>query len=98
MEKIFVSVLNMSVSGSVIIAAVIIMRFFFKRLPRVYSYALWSIPAIRLLCPVSVSSVVSLFNFFKPDVSGNRMEYIPSPSRTYVAPTAPADPVVPTLP
>ncbi len=98
MEKIFVSVLNMSISGSVIIAAVIIMRFLFRRLPRVYSYALWAIPAIRLLCPISVSSVVSLFNFLRPDVSGNRMEYIPSPGRATAAPAAPASPVAPTYP
>ncbi len=98
MGKIFVSVLNMSISGSVIIAAVIIMRFLFKKLPRVYSYALWSIPAIRLLCPISVSSVVSLFNFLKPGVSGNRMEYIPSPNITYTAPAIPIEPAAPAIP
>ena len=98
MEKIFVSVLNMSISGSVIIAAVIIMRFLFKRLPRVYSYALWSIPAIRLLCPISVSSVVSFFNFLKPEVSENRMEYIAPPTTAYVAPTLPQNPVVTPMP
>lgn len=78
MDRAFLNVLNMSITGGLIIAAVIIIRLMLKKLPHRYSYALWAIPAIRLLCPISISSVVSIFNLFKPEVEKNKMEYIPS--------------------
>lgn len=76
MGKIFLAVVNMSVTGAVIIGVVMGLRLLLRRLPRKYSYALWLIPAVRLLCPVAVSSAVSLFNLFGATVSDNRMEYI----------------------
>lgn len=82
MGKTFLAVLNMSVTGAVIIGAVICLRLLLKKLPRRYSYALWILPAVRLLCPVAVSSVFSLFNIFGAAVSDNRMEYI-SPGEGY---------------
>ena len=36
----------MSITGAVIIAFVMIVRLFLKKLPRKYSYILWIIPAI----------------------------------------------------
>lgn len=63
-SEIFTAVLNMSITGSLIICAVMLIRLCLKRLPRKFSYALWLIPAVRLLCPVAVSSAVSLFNLF----------------------------------
>lgn len=77
MTDIFRTVLNMSITGAYIAAAIIILRFFMKKLPKKYSYALWSIPGIRLLCPFSFSSAVSLFNLIRPETSENRMTYIP---------------------
>ncbi len=62
--ELFTAVLNMSLTGSLIIAAVLLIRLFLKKLPRKFSYALWLIPAVRLLCPVALSSALSLFNLF----------------------------------
>ena len=53
----------MSITGAVIIAFVMIVRLFLKKLPRKYSYILWIIPAIRLLIPFSLAAPVSVFNF-----------------------------------
>lgn len=64
MTELFKVVLEMSVTGAIIIAAVMLIRLCMKRLPRRYAYFLWIIPAIRLLCPFTVSSEVSLFNLF----------------------------------
>ncbi|MCM1579593.1 MAG: M56 family metallopeptidase, partial [Ruminococcus sp.] len=83
MGRLFYNAVNMSVTGGVIIIAVMLLRILFKKLPRKYSYGLWVIPAVRLLCPVAVSSAVSvfnLFNIFGANVNENRMEYIPSAS------------------
>lgn len=78
MTGIFETVLNMSITGAYIASAIIVIRLLMKKLPKRYSYALWSILAIRLLCPISFSSVVSFFNLFKPTVVENEMTYIPS--------------------
>ncbi|MBQ5809157.1 MAG: hypothetical protein IIW21_05315, partial [Clostridia bacterium] len=63
MLNFFETLLNMSITGAVIIAFVMIVRLFLKKLPRKYSYILWIIPAIRLLIPFSVAAPVSVFNF-----------------------------------
>lgn len=77
MKEAFLAVLNMSVTGAAIIAALLVIRILFKNLPRRFAYALWAIPAIRLLCPFSVPSALSAFNLFRPrSVVGNRMSYI----------------------
>lgn len=89
MNTILYSVLNMSITGSLIIAALILLRIPMKKVPKKYSYILWAIPAVRLLCPVSFSSVISLFNIFRPSVDSNRMEYIP-PSASVIFDASPA--------
>lgn len=99
MEAVFVTVLNMSITGGMIIAALAVLRLMLKKLPRRYSYVLWAIPAIRLLCPISISSVMSFFNLLKPKaVEQNRMEYIVPQATEYIAPTLPADPVITVAP
>ncbi len=78
MAEILRTVLNMSVTGSLIVIILILLRKPLRRAPKKYCYMLWAIPAVRFLCPVSFSSVISLFNIFKPSVDSNRMEYIPT--------------------
>lgn len=71
------TVLNMCITASYICIAVIILRFFMKKLPAKYSYMLWAIPLIRLICPFSVSSAVSIFNIIKPaSASGHTIDFI----------------------
>lgn len=64
-ENLFLTVWNMSLTGSIIICFVLLARCFLRKSPRVFSYALWSVVLFRLLCPVSVSSVFSVLNFTK---------------------------------
>lgn len=81
MTDIFRTVLNMSITGAYISAAIIILRIAMKKLPKKYSYLLWAILGIRLLCPFSFSSAVSVFNVLvpeKPEVSYGQMEFIPN--------------------
>ncbi|MDE6673705.1 MAG: M56 family metallopeptidase [Acetatifactor sp.] len=62
--EIFLSMVNRSITAGIVILAVLLVRAFLGRLnvPRRYIYLLWLIPALRLLCPVTLSSVTSLFN------------------------------------
>lgn len=65
-KEIFSAVTEMSVTGAYIILAILIIRAAIKRLPKRFSYMLWAIPAVRLLCPFSIPSAVSIFNLIKP--------------------------------
>jgi len=62
MEKLFISIINMSITGSYVILAVLLIRFLLKHAPRKYSYLLWSVVGFRLCCPFTFESVFSLFS------------------------------------
>ena len=57
---IFPKVLNMSLTGSIVILAVLLLRLCLKRMPKILSYGRWAVVLFRLLCPVSISLDVSL--------------------------------------
>lgn len=70
-------VLNMSLTASVMIVAVLLLRLLLKKAPRSISYALWAVVLFRLLCPVSFSSPISLLGVLPgPAPEQGRMEYI----------------------
>ena len=60
LEKALIEVLNMSLTASVVILAVFVLRLFLKKAPRIFSYALWAVVLFRLLCPVSFPAPLSL--------------------------------------
>ncbi len=60
-ESVFMTVLNMSLTASYVIAAVLIARLLLKKAPKKYSYALWAAAGFRLVCPVSFKSIFSIF-------------------------------------
>ena len=59
-EKIFIEVLNMSYIGSIVILTVLIARLLLKKVPKRYTYILWSVVLLRLVIPFSFDSVLSL--------------------------------------
>ena len=60
MHELFPMVCNMSLTASAVILAVLAAHLLLRRAPKVFSYALWAVVLFRLLCPVSVTSAVSL--------------------------------------
>ena len=104
MEQIFLTVLNMSLAASIVIAVVLLARLLLRRAPKKWSYLMWSVVAFRLCCPVSLKAAFSVFRL-KPlqgaatavtDTAGrtSAITYIPhitAPATTPV--TAPAAPV-----
>ncbi len=83
MEHLFLTVLNMSLTASYIILAVLLLRLCLRRAPKKYSYALWGVVGFRLLCPFSFSSVFSLFSLRPFDMTaaqaagGAALTYLP---------------------
>lgn len=70
-DKLFLNIINMTVLSSYSILFVIIVRFFFKRAPKKYSFILWSIVFIRLVCPFSFENTFSFVPSFIEEVSDN---------------------------
>lgn len=67
----FTKVLNMSLTASFVITVVLLARLLLRRSPKIFSYALWAVVLLRLLCPVSFPSAVSLIpSGFHDAVSG----------------------------
>ena len=63
--SIFLTLWNMSLTGSMIILFVLLARLVLRKAPRVFSYALWLVVLFRLLCPISFSSALSVLSFTK---------------------------------
>ena len=59
MAEIFDKVLRMSAVASIVILTVIIVRFCLRGAPKKFSYILWALVLVRLLCPVSIESPFS---------------------------------------
>jgi len=81
-------VLNMSLTGSLVIVLVLALRLLLKKAPKIYSYALWAVVLFRLLCPVSFSAPLSLLGLVEAPTSRyeapvSSVEYI-RPDTDYV--------------
>ena len=60
LEQIFLVFFNMTLIGSCVVLVILAARLLIAVCPKVYSYALWSIAALRLLCPFSLESARAL--------------------------------------
>ena len=92
MTDFFVTILNMSLTGSLVILPVLAARWLLRKGPKIFSYALWAVVLFRLLCPVSLASPLSALTLVRPatmDAQGpaTYLEYIVTP-----APEAPTQP------
>lgn len=77
LEKLFVGILNMSLTACIIIPVVIVLRFLLRKAPKFFSYILWSVVLFRLICPVSFSAAFSLLGAFDaPKTESGQISYI----------------------
>ena len=83
MGEIFLKLLNMSITASWIILAVLGIRLLFRRIPKWITCLLWGVVAIRLIFPFSIESAFSLQLSAEPIrtstmVEGELIPYVPS--------------------
>ena len=78
LESLFIRILNMSLTGSLMILAVLLVRLLLRKAPKIFSYALWLVVLFRLLCPISFESGFSLLGVLgvAAEEQGT-VEYIP---------------------
>jgi len=60
MNRLFIEILNMSISASFVAAIVMLIRLFIRKAPKKYSYILWAVVFFRLICPYTIHLPVSV--------------------------------------
>ena len=83
MGAIFLKLLNMSITASWLVLAILVVRLLFGKMPKWMNCLLWGVVAIRLLVPVSVESMFSLQPSAEPIrtstvAEGKILPYVPS--------------------
>ena len=78
MSELFLKIVNMSISASWVVAAVLALRFCLKKAPKWVNVLLWGIVAARMVFPFSIESVLSLIPSAEP--ISPRIMTDPSPS------------------
>ncbi len=66
MSDIFIKILNMSITASWVVLAVLLLRLIFKKAPKWIMCAMWGLVAIRLVCPFSFESRLSIIPSAEP--------------------------------
>ena len=73
MGKLFLTILNMSLTGAFVIVAICLVRLPLKKAPKIISYCLWAVAGFRLAFPFSIESIFSLIPFnaqtIPPDIA-----------------------------
>ncbi len=60
MTELFITVVNMSISAGWVVFAVLLLRLLLKKAPKWVNVLLWGFVAVRLICPFSFESALSL--------------------------------------
>lgn len=60
MTELFIKIVNMSITASILVLLVLVMRLLFRRAPKWIHVLLWGLVAIRLICPFDLESTLSL--------------------------------------
>ncbi len=60
MSEVFLTILRMGLVSGYTVLVVLLVRLLLRRFPKRYSYLLWSVVLLRLVCPVGIESPFSL--------------------------------------
>ncbi len=60
MTELFYAILNMSISASVLVLVVLLLRLLFRKAPKWVTILLWGLVAVRLICPFALETPFSL--------------------------------------
>ena len=71
MYEVFTTLLNMSMTAGILVLIIILLRLCFKKAPKKYVCILWALVALRLLCPFSISSSLSIFNLINMETDSS---------------------------
>ncbi len=81
MTDVFLKAVNLSISAGWLILAVLALRFVLKKAPKWIMPLLWGVTALRLICPFSIESALSLIPSAET-ISPEVVQFDPSPTIT----------------
>ena len=71
----FLKILKISLTASIAIAFVLLVRLLLKRAPKIFSYMLWTVVLFRLLCPISFEIPIGVVPDFE-HVTSSKIETV----------------------
>ena len=77
MTELFLDIVNMSISAGWLVLAVLALRLILKKAPKWVNVLLWGIVAVRLICPFSIESALSLIPSKETIGPGIMMDWTP---------------------
>ncbi|MBE6780694.1 MAG: hypothetical protein E7545_06930 [Ruminococcaceae bacterium] len=77
MESLFLTIFNMSITASYIVLVVILLRAILKKAPKALRGIMWAVVGVRLICPFSIESILSLIP--STDTVPENIIYTPTP-------------------
>lgn len=66
MESLLLKLINLSITASWLVLAVLLLRLVFRKAPKWIICFLWGLVALRLICPISIESTLSLIPSAEP--------------------------------
>ena len=66
MDAVFLKIVNMSLTASWLVLAVVLLRLLLKKAPKSLRCVLWALVGVRLVCPFSIESALSLIPSAQP--------------------------------
>lgn len=78
MEALFIKLLNMSITASYLVLAVVLLRLLLKKAPKAIFVAMWALVGLRLIVPFSLESIFSLIPSAEPVPED--IAYVPIPT------------------
>ncbi len=66
MDAVFLKIVNMSLTASWLVLAVVLLRLLLKKAPKFLRCVLWALVGVRLVCPFSIESALSLIPSAQP--------------------------------
>ena len=79
MTALFITILNMSITASVVALAVMLSRIPLRKAPKIFSYALWGVVLFRLVFPFGIESMFSLMPVSRAAIP-HSIVYSPNPA------------------
>lgn len=94
MADFFVELLNISITASYLILAVILLRLVFRKIPKKFVCLLWGIAAVRLVFPFSIESALSLIPSAETIPENIAMQTVPAISSGIDAVNGTLNPII----
>ncbi len=94
MDAVFLKIVNMSMTASWLVLAVALLRVLLKKAPKALRCVLWALVGVRLVCPFSIESALSLIPSAQPIPQTITTDTVPAVNSGLPAVNAVVNPII----